>query len=231
MPSSFTVRRQEIAERIALAAQGSPLAAAGVTLLAVSKGQPERRVEEALAAGQRHFAENRVQEAMARWHARREAFPDLRLHLIGPLQTNKVREALGLFDVIHTVDRASLAEAVAREMDRSGRRPECFVQVNLGREKQKSGAAPEETDRLVAYCRTLGLPVEGLMCIPPQDAPPGPYFALLRRIAQRNGLVKLSMGMSGDFETAVKFGATHVRIGTALFGERVSSEGRGARGK
>ncbi|GAB4188076.1 MAG: YggS family pyridoxal phosphate-dependent enzyme [Thalassobaculales bacterium] len=193
----------------------------GTTLVAVSKTQPDDRIEAALAAGQRVFGENRVQEAVARWAPRRPAYPDLSLHLIGPLQTNKVREAVALFDVIQTLDRPKLAAALAAEFARTGRRLPCFVQVNTGEEPQKAGVAPAAAEAFVADCRDrLGLPVEGLMCIPPADQPAAPHFMLLGEIARRCGLAALSMGMSGDWETALRLGATHVRIGSAIFGER-----------
>jgi pyridoxal phosphate enzyme (YggS family) len=171
-----------------------------------------------LAAGQRVFGENRVQEATGRWAARREG---VELRLIGPLQTNKARDAVSFFDAIETLDRPRLAEAVAREADRAGRCPRLYVEVNTGEEPQKAGVVPREADALIASFRDeFGLPIEGLMCIPPANEPPGPHFALTAKIAARNGLAKLSMGMSADFETAIRFGATSVRVGTALFGAR-----------
>ena len=192
-----------------------------VTLVAVGKAHPVERVEAALAAGHRVFGENRVQEAEAKFPALKAAHPDLVLHLIGPLQTNKVRIAAALFDVIETLDRPKLARALAKEMATSGRRPACYVQVNTGEEPQKAGVLPAAADDLITLARDeLGLPVEGLMCIPPLEEEPALHFALLREIARRNGLAKLSMGMSGDFETAIGFGATHVRVGTAIFGPR-----------
>lgn len=191
-----------------------------MTLTAVSKTQPGEALDAALAAGQRVFGENRVQEAMDHWGDRRRAMPGLELRLIGPLQTNKAVEAVELFDVIETLDRPKLADALAAAAARTGRTPRVLVQVNTGAEPQKAGVLPEEADGLVACAREKGLVVEGLMCIPPVDEAPGPHFALLRKIARRNGLGVLSMGMSGDFETAIRFGATHVRIGSALFGER-----------
>jgi pyridoxal phosphate enzyme (YggS family) len=167
------------------------------------------------------FGENRVQEAKAKWPPLREEFPDLQLHLIGPLQSNKARDAVALFDAIHTVDRHSLVEALADEFERQARRPLLFVEVNTGGEPQKAGVAPQETDAFVALCREVhGLLVEGLMCIPPLKDVPAPHFALLAKIAKRLGLASLSMGMSGDFETAIAMGATHVRVGSAIFGER-----------
>ena len=192
-----------------------------VTLVAVSKTHPAEAVEEALAAGQRVFGENRVQEAKAKFPALRERFPDLELHLIGPLQTNKVKDAVALFDVIQTVDRPKLAEALADEMARSGRRPRCLIEVNTGEEPQKAGIPPAELDAFLAACRdTWNLPVTGLMCIPPVDEEPAMHFALLADMARRAGLPEVSMGMSGDYETAIRFGATLVRVGTAIFGAR-----------
>lgn len=192
-----------------------------VTLVAVSKTHGADAAAEAIAAGQRVFGENRVQEAKAKWPALKEAHPDLELHLIGPLQTNKVREAVALFDVIETVDRPRLAEALAEEMARTGRRPRCLIEVNTGEEAQKAGVLPAEVDAFVAACRdTWALPVTGLMCIPPVDEEPAMHFALLAAMAERNGLADISMGMSGDFPSAIRFGATHVRVGTAIFGAR-----------
>jgi PLP dependent protein len=192
-----------------------------VMLVAVSKTKPEGAVREALAAGQRVFGENRVQEALEKFPSLRNEFPDLTLHLIGPLQTNKVKDAVAHFDVIETVDRPRLAEALAREMAHSGKRPSCLIEVNIGEEQQKAGVLPAAADDFIADCRhRLRLPIEGLMCIPPHDEEPSPYFALLREIARRNNLPALSMGMSADFETAIRFGATYVRVGTAVFGAR-----------
>jgi pyridoxal phosphate enzyme (YggS family) len=194
-----------------------------VALDAVSKTQPATAVREALVAGHRLFGENRVQEGQAKYPALRESFPDLALHLIGPLQTNKVKDAVALFDVIETVDRPRLAAALAQEMERTGRRLPCLIEVNTGEEPQKSGVMPEAADAFVLECRDqLGLPIIGLMCVPPLDQEPAPHFALLREIARRNSLEVLSMGMSADFETAIRFGATHVRVGTAIFGARRS---------
>jgi pyridoxal phosphate enzyme (YggS family) len=207
--------------RIEAAAGAAGRAADAVTLVAVSKTHPADSVRAALQAGQRVFGENRVQEALAKFPGLRHEFPDLRLHLIGPLQTNKVRDAVAHCDVIETVDRPRLAEALAREMERSGRRLPCFIEVNTGEEAQKAGVLPEMADAFIADCRDrLGLPIIGLMCIPPEDEEPALHFALLREIARRNGLDQLSMGMSADFETAIRFGATHVRVGTAIFGAR-----------
>lgn len=187
-------------------------------LTAVSKTQPPQAIDAALAAGQRVFGENRVQEAEARWSGRDRT--GLELRLIGPLQTNKAADAVALFDVIESLDREKLARALADAAQKAGKAPRVLVQVNTGAEDQKAGVLPKDADALIATARTLGLNVEGLMCIPPADEAAGPHFALLARIAARNGLKVLSMGMSGDFETAIRFGATHVRVGTALFGER-----------
>ena len=212
-----------IRDRMAKAARGADRAPDSVTLVAVSKTQPAEAVEAALTAGQRVFGENRVQEAKAKYPALREAWPELELHLIGPLQTNKVGEAVTLFDVIQSLDREKLARALAREMDKQSRRPACFIQVNTGEEPQKAGILPDAAEAFVALCRdTLALPVCGLMCIPPFEEDPAPHFALLRSIAERSGLSQLSMGMSGDFETAIALGATHVRVGTAIFGARLT---------
>jgi pyridoxal phosphate enzyme (YggS family) len=219
----------DVLARIAKAAQACGRDPADVTLVAVSKMQPWEAIEPVLAAGQTVFGENRVQEAMARWEGKAQG---LTLHLIGPLQSNKAKEAVAFFDVIETLDREKLARVLADEMQRQGRRPRLYVQVNTGEEPQKAGVLPAEADAFVAACRaTFGLEPEGLMCIPPVDEPPGPHFALLRKIAERNGLAKLSMGMSHDFETAIRFGATTVRVGSAVFGSRLSpepkAEGRG----
>jgi pyridoxal phosphate enzyme (YggS family) len=192
-----------------------------VTLVAVSKTHPEAAVRAALRAGQRVFGENRVQEALAKFPQLRQEFPDLELHLIGPLQTNKVRDAVAHCDVIETLDRPRLAEALAREIERTGRRISCYIEVNTGEEPQKAGITPGAADEFIRDCRArLGLPVAGLMCIPPAHEEPALHFALLREIAKRNDLAVLSMGMSADFETAIRFGATHVRVGTAIFGAR-----------
>ena len=220
--------RQEILARIARAASAAGREPSGVTLTAVSKQQPWAAIEPVLAAGQRVFGENRVQEAADRWRGRCEG---LRLCLIGPLQTNKAREAVALFDVIETLDRERLAKALADEIARAARAPRLYVQVNTGEEPQKAGVAPQGADAFLALCRqTYGLTVEGLMCIPPEAEPPGPHFALLGKIAARNGLAGLSMGMSADFETAVRFGATSVRVGSALFGVRAPHSERVPRG-
>jgi pyridoxal phosphate enzyme (YggS family) len=210
----------EVRARIDKAARAGGRTGADVTLIAVSKTHPAEVIEQALAAGQRHFGENRVQEAEAKWPALKAQYPDAVLHLIGGLQTNKVRDALALFDVIHTVDRPRLAEAIARIGAETGRRPTCFIQVNTGEEDQKGGVPPLETDGFVGQCRALGLDLRGLMCIPPVEDPPAPHFALLKKFARRNGLAGLSMGMSGDYECAAQIGATHVRVGSAIFGAR-----------
>ena len=193
---------------------------AEIHLIAVSKVQPLERVEAVLDEGHRVFGENRVQEAAGKWPDFRARFPGVELHLIGPLQTNKVRQALDLFDVIHTVDREKLARKLADEFAETGRPLPCFVQVNTGEEPQKAGCLPGETDAFVATCRDLGLPLAGLMCIPPVEEEAALHFGLLRNIAERNGLSGLSMGMSGDFETAIALGATHIRVGSAVFGAR-----------
>jgi pyridoxal phosphate enzyme (YggS family) len=208
----------EIIERIAKAARAAGREPEDVALTAVSKQQPWSSIAPVLDAGQRVFGENRVQEAIERWRDRREG---LELRLIGPLQTNKAREAVGFFDAIETLDRPRLADVLAAEIQRAGRAPRLYVQVNTGEEPQKAGVAPAEADAFIAVCRRdHGLAIEGLMCIPPAFEPCGPHFALLAQIARRNGLGGLSMGMSDDFETAIAFGATRVRIGSALFGER-----------
>jgi pyridoxal phosphate enzyme (YggS family) len=189
-------------------------------LVAIAKTVDEAGVREALNAGQRLFGENRVQEAQKKYPALKAQFPNLELHLVGPLQTNKVRDAIGLFDVIQTLDREKLADALAAEQDKGSKIPRLLVQVNTGEEAQKAGVFPRDAAALIAYARDKKLPVEGLMCIPPADDDAAPHFALLAKIARENGLSTLSMGMSGDFELAVKFGATHVRVGTAIFGTR-----------
>ncbi len=197
---------------------------ASVTLVAISKTFGVEAIEPVIAAGQRVFGENRVQEAKAKWPALKARYPDVALHLVGPLQSNKAKEAVALFDAIHSLDRASLAEALAKEIARQGRTPTLFVEVNTGAEPQKSGVLPEETDAFIAACRERhGLAIAGLMCLPPLDEAPAPHFALAAKIARRNGLRFLSMGMSADFPLAIQFGATHVRVGTAIFGERSRS--------
>ena len=204
--------------RIAAAAQACGRDPAEVTLVAVSKQQPWEAVAPVLAAGHKVFGENRVQEAMERWDGKA---PGLTLHLIGPLQSNKTKEAVAFFDVVESLDRDKLARALAEQAQKQGRCPRLYIQVNTGEEPQKAGVIPAEADAFLEACRRdYGLAVEGLMCIPPLGEPPGPHFALLKKIAERNGLAKLSMGMSDDFETAIRFGATSVRIGSAVFGAR-----------
>jgi pyridoxal phosphate enzyme (YggS family) len=210
----------DIRERIAAAERAAGRAAGSVRLIAVSKVQPLDRVEAALAAGHRLFGENYVQEAQAKWPALRARFAGTEVHMIGPLQTNKARHAVELFEAIHTLDRPSLAERLARLAEARGACPELFVQVNTGEEPQKAGVLPGDADRFLADCRALGLAPAGLMCIPPEDEDSTPHFRLLRSIAEANGLAGLSMGMSGDFEAAIAEGATHVRVGSAIFGAR-----------
>jgi pyridoxal phosphate enzyme (YggS family) len=197
---------------------------ASVTLIAISKTFDADAIEPVIRAGHRVFGENRVQEAKAKWPPLRARHSGIELHLVGPLQSNKAREAVALFDVIHTVDRPKIAEALASEIAKQGRRPRLFVEINTGAEPQKAGVLPEDADRFIAECRDQqGLQIDGLMCIPPLDEAPGAHFALTAKIAKRNGLPMLSMGMSADFPSAIAFGATHVRIGTAIFGERRTS--------
>jgi pyridoxal phosphate enzyme (YggS family) len=221
LPNTVAANLMEVRERVAAAARSHGRNPGDAALVAVSKTQPVESIELALAAGQRIFGENRVQEAAAKWPDLKRAWPDIELHLVGPLQTNKARDAVALFDVIESLDRPKLAQALAAEMARSGRRPACYVQVNTGEEPQKAGIAPATADDFIYHCRAeLGLPIAGLMCIPPAGEEPSLHFALLREIAHRNGLSVLSMGMSADYEIAIAFGATHVRVGTAIFGER-----------
>jgi hypothetical protein len=215
----------EIRARIAAAEAAAGRPPGSVRLIAVSKVQPLDRIEAVLDAGHRLFGENRVQEAAGKWPALRARYPGTEVHLIGPLQTNKARQALELFEAIHSVDRPKLAQTLARLAQEMGRCPDLFVQVNSGEEPQKAGVAPAEADALVAECRALGLPVVGLMCIPPVGEDPSRHFALLAAIAARNGLAGLSMGMSEDFEQAIAQGATHVRVGSALFGARLPAPG------
>lgn len=219
--SDIAANRAAILARIGDAARASMRAPEDVALVAVSKQQPDERVEAMLATGQRLYGENRVQEAQARWTERRARFADLKLRLIGPLQSNKAQDAVALFDAIDSLDRPKLAKALADAAQKLGRCPEVLVQVNTGEEPQKAGVAPAEADAFIKAVREeYGLPVAGLMCIPPVDEEPAMHFALLAKIAARNGLSTLSMGMSDDFETAVRFGATQVRVGSALFGNR-----------
>ena len=220
-PAGPAAAREAILARIAAAAKGAGRTGDPPTLVAVSKVQPWDRVLPVLEAGQRVFGENRVQEAQGRWEGQRAHWPGLELRLIGPLQTNRTRAAMAFFDVIETVDRDSLARSIAEAAAKGDPLPRLYVQVNTGEEPQKAGVLPGDADAFLARLATdYGLAPEGLMCIPPVGEPPGPHFALLARIAARNGLSKLSMGMSSDFETAVRFGATSVRVGSALFGER-----------
>src|SRR5262245_32622415 len=217
--SRLVTVRQEIAG----ACQAARRDVAAVTLVAVSKTFDAGAIEPVIAAGQGVFGENRVQEAKAKWPALRARHPAIELHLVGSLQSNKAREAVALFDAIHSVDRPSLCEALAKEIARQGRRPTLFVEINTGGEQQKAGVLPERADEFLRTCQeTYGLAIAGLMCIPPTDEPPAPHFALTAKIARRHGLTLLSMGMSADFRTAIELGATHVRVGTAIFGERVT---------
>jgi pyridoxal phosphate enzyme (YggS family) len=214
----------EVEREIALACADARRPRGEVTLIAVSKTFDAPAIQPVIDAGQRVFGENRVQEAKGKWPALMAATPGCELHLIGPLQSNKAKEAVALFDAIHSVDRDSLCEALAREIARQGRRPTLFVQLNTGEEPQKAGIAPAEADAFLAACRDRhGLSIAGLMCIPPVDDPPAPHFALTAKIAARNGLKLLSMGMSADFATAIQFGATHVRVGSAIFGHRAAA--------
>lgn len=219
-PASLA-RLADVRLRLTRAAQDCGRDPAAITLVCVSKTFPAEAIVPVLDAGERTFGENRVQEAAGKWPALRARYPDLVLHLIGPLQSNKAEEAVELFDVIQTVDRPKIAAALAKAMDKLGRRPRLFVQVNTGAEAQKAGVAPEAADAFIAECRTVyGFEVAGLMCIPPVDDQASPHFALLAKIAARNGVKSLSMGMSADFEAAIQLGATHVRVGSAIFGGR-----------
>ena len=210
-----------VAQEIARACKEARRDPASVTLIAVSKTFDADAIRPAIEAGQRVFGENRVQEAKAKWPGLMSAYPDIALHLIGPLQSNKAKEAVALFDAIHSVDRPSICEALAKEITSQKRTPELFVQLNTGEEPQKAGVAPGEADAFIAACRDkYGLRISGLMCIPPVDDPPAPHFALTAAIAARNGLKNLSMGMSADFTIAIQLGATHVRVGSAIFGHR-----------
>ena len=214
-------RLRDIEAKIAASALEAGRSVSSVTLVVVSKTFPADAIVPVLEAGQRQFGENRVQEANSKWPALRERFTDAKLHLIGPLQSNKARQAVELFDVIHSLDRESLAKALADEIARTGHRPELFVQVNTGLEPQKAGISPADTAAFVTRCRTAWqLPVIGLMCIPPEDDEPSIHFAMLAKLARDNGLANLSMGMSGDFQSAIAFGATHIRVGSAIFGSR-----------
>ena len=217
LPDGLSTVEQDIAR----ACEHARRDRSSVTLIAVSKTFDADAIAPVIAAGQRVFGENRVQEAKAKWPGLMSAYPDIALHLIGPLQSNKAREAVALFDAIHSVDRPSICEALAKEIDSQKRRPELFVQLNTGEEPQKAGIAPAEADGFIAACRDkYGLQISGLMCIPPVNDAPAPHFALTAKIAARNGLKNLSMGMSADFAVAIQFGATHVRVGSAIFGTR-----------
>jgi len=210
-----------VREEIARACADARRDPASVTLVAISKTFAADAIEPVIAQGQRVFGENRVQEAKAKWPPLRERYPGLELHLVGPLQSNKAKEAVAMFEAIHSLDRPSLAEALAKEITKQGRKPVLFIELNTGAEPQKAGVLPEEADGFVAACRSrYGLEIAGLMCLPPAHEAPAPHFALTAKIARRNGLSLLSMGMSADFATAIQFGATHVRVGTAIFGER-----------
>ncbi len=215
---------QEIKDRISKAEAEAGRAQGSVTLIAVSKVQPNDRVQAVLEQGHRCFGENRVQEAAGKWPAFKEQYSGVRLHLIGPLQSNKARQAMDLCEAIHSVDRPKLAKSLARLAQEMGKCPDLFIQVNTGEEQQKAGVLPSDADAFIADCQSLDLSVRGLMCIPPVHEEPSLHFALLAKIAARNGLSDLSMGMSGDFETAIALGATHVRVGSAIFGERVMPE-------
>ncbi|MCH2249883.1 MAG: YggS family pyridoxal phosphate-dependent enzyme [Cognatishimia sp.] len=210
----------EIQERIAKSETEAGRAPGSTELIAVSKVQPNERVQAVLAQGHRIFGENKVQEAAGKWPGFRETYDGVSVHLLGPLQTNKARQAMELFEVIHSLDRPKLANTLARLAQEMGKCPDLFIQVNTGEEPQKAGILPKDADGFVKDCRDLDLPIKGLMCIPPVDEEPSLHFALLAKIAERNGLKGLSMGMSGDFEKAVSFGATHVRVGSAIFGAR-----------
>jgi pyridoxal phosphate enzyme (YggS family) len=218
--TEIATRLGVVRDRIVAAAAAAGRRAEDIRLVAVSKMHGAAAITAALAAGQRRFGENRVQEAQAKYPGLKAAHADLELHLIGPLQTNKAKEAVALFDVIETLDRPKLADALQREIARQGRQPRLFIEVNTGEEAQKAGVLPAAADAFIASCRERRLAIDGLMCIPPADEEPALHFALLREIARRNAIPHLSMGMSADYETAIRFGATHIRVGTAIFGER-----------
>ena len=220
-PSDIAARREALLAEITTLAADAGRSPQSIKLVAVSKRQPEERLAEALAAGQRVFGENRVQEAQAHWADRRESYPDLELRLIGPLQSNKAAEAVALFDVIETLDREKLANSLRKEMDRHGRAPSLYVQVNTGEEAQKAGVAPAELADFLARMRDhYGFSISGLMCIPPVEEPAGLHFALLAKLAAQNGIADLSMGMSADYPVAIGLGATSIRVGTGFFGSR-----------
>lgn len=211
---------QEIERKIASAAESAERERDSIKLIAVSKVQPNERVKDVLEQGHRFFGENRVQEAASKWPEFRKSYKNIELHIIGPLQSNKVRQAMELAQAIHTVDRSKLAKTISRIAQESGNCPDLFIQVNTGEEPQKAGISPKDTDKFVADCRGLDLPIVGLMCIPPVEEEASLHFALLAKLAERNGLAGLSMGMSSDFERAIALGATHIRVGSAIFGER-----------
>ena len=217
---SITDNLISILTRIDAARKDAVAPAPATNLIAVSKTHPAESVRAALQAGHRLFGESKVQEAQAKWPALRSEYPDVELHMVGHLQSNKVREAVEIFDVLHSLDRIKLAQALKTECARTGKNPVLFIQVNIGEEPQKSGVAPRDTLALVAETRALGLNLQGLMCVPPAEAAPAPYFGLLKTLAGEAGLPLLSMGMSDDFDIAIRFGATHIRVGTAIFGER-----------
>ena len=218
--SDAAQRLRDIQSRMDKAARLVDRAPGQTRLIAVSKTFGPEAIEPLLEAGQRLFGENRVQEAQGKWPALKENYPDVELHLVGQLQSNKAEDAVELFDAIHSVDRSSLVQALAKAMDKTGKRPSCFIQVNIGEEEQKGGVALAALPALLEEAQSLNLPVVGLMCVPPADKEPSPYFGLLAKLAKRHGLPRLSMGMSSDFETAVSLGATEIRVGTALFGTR-----------
>ena len=213
-------RLGKVKKQLVEATAASALSTTLPTLIAVSKTYDAETIEPVIVAGQRVFGENRVQESQGKWPALREKYPDLELHLIGPLQSNKAADAVALFDAIHTVDRLKLAQKLSNEVQAQGKAPEMFIQINTGEEKQKSGIIPSEADQFISDCFSLDLPIKGLMVIPPINEEPSLHFGLLKKIAHRNGLTGLSMGMSSDFESAIAMGATHIRVGSAIFGER-----------
>ena len=217
---------QEIVERLEAAERKHSRRIGRTKLIAVSKVQPNERVHAVLSEGHRIFGENRVQEAFRKWPVFKNEFEGIELHLIGPLQSNKTRQAMELFDTIHSVDRPKLSTSIARVAQELGRCPDIFIQVNTGLEPQKAGILPQDADDFIKHCRALDLPLKGVMCIPPAEADPAHHFALLKNIAKNNGLTGLSMGMSGDFETAVAHGSTHVRVGSAIFGQRATGGGQ-----
>ncbi|WP_420139357.1 YggS family pyridoxal phosphate-dependent enzyme [Sphingomonas sp.] len=219
-PDTPAARLNAVREKLARAARAAGRPPEAIELIAISKTHPAEDILPLIAAGQTSFGENRVQEAQAKWPALKEAHPSLRLHLVGQLQSNKAEDAVALFDAIHGVDRTSLVDALAKAIVKSDRRPALFVQVNIGEEAQKGGCAIADLPHLLAHCESVGLTIAGLMCVPPADTEAAPYFALLAKLAHDHGLAQLSMGMSGDYETAAMLGATCVRVGTALFGAR-----------